>query len=56
MAGGGSQTACFVGRKKRWKEAEGTYEGSSHEEPSWNGQSQPEAHSLTQARYGVSLR
>lgn len=37
-------------KRKRWKEAEGTHEGSSHEGPSWNGQSLPEAAGLTRGR------
>lgn len=36
--------------EERWREAEGTQERSSHEGSSWNGQSQPEVHGLTQGR------
>lgn len=56
MAGEVARLLALWGKKrKRWKEAEGTHEeGSSHEGPSWNGQSLPEAHGLTQGR-GHSL-
>lgn len=51
MAGGEvARLLALWENRKRWKEAEGTHEGSSHEGPSWNGQSLPEAPGLTRGR------